>query len=582
MAENKQRFAGFIGPSYTSRSERFDCQRLVNMYLEMDDLGAGKGQEPAVAIGTPGLEFLQTIGTGPIRCTYTQSDDQISYIVSGNEVYQITGGQGMPLLIAGNLTTSIGPVQATDNGFQVIFVDGINGYYLEIGATGFSASTPIYYGGGNGTISSVTVNPLTAVVQSWLLTAITSTTFSVVGSITGAEATLNTGALYTCSQFSLTITAGSIPFAAGEQYRFDVRGSNSLNQITDPNFYPTDTITFQDGYFIGVQKGTQGFFISNLNDVSFPVLNEAYAQGSPDILIAAISNNRQLYLLGAKSLEIWWDSGASGSSPFQRQDGRFSQVGCIAPASVAVLGETFFWLGGNAQGGGVVYMLDNAMPTRVSTHAIEYILQNAGNLAQATAYSYQQEGHYFYALNVPSLDTTLVLDMTTKQWAERQSQENGFIGRHLAQTHCFLNNDHIIGDYRNGNIYRYNLDVYTDNFNRIPRIRQCPHLSNSLNMTFFKLLEVDFQFGVGLDNTMYGGIATPGSDPKVWVQWSNDGGQTWGNSITASLGKIGKYKTRARWRRLGNSRDRVFRVITDEPVRVNMLSAYLDFEVGNA
>ena len=78
MSESKQRLPAFVGPSYTSRVRRFDCQRCVNMYIEMNDLGAGKGQEPAVLIGTPGLRFLQTIGTGPIRATYTASNTEVS------------------------------------------------------------------------------------------------------------------------------------------------------------------------------------------------------------------------------------------------------------------------------------------------------------------------------------------------------------------------------------------------------------------------------------------------------------------------------------------------------------------------
>ena len=77
--ENKQRFAGFVGPSNTLRSNRFDTQRLVNMYIEIDPLGAGKGQEPAVLVGTPGLKFQQSIGNGPIRCTYTQSNTCLLY-----------------------------------------------------------------------------------------------------------------------------------------------------------------------------------------------------------------------------------------------------------------------------------------------------------------------------------------------------------------------------------------------------------------------------------------------------------------------------------------------------------------------
>lgn len=489
MAESKNRFPGFIGPSYTSRSERFDCQRLVNYYLELDELGAGKGGEPAVAICTPGLNLVQNVGAGPIRCIYTQSNDEISYIVSGQEVYQISGSLGVPILITGNLTTETGPVQAVDNGISVMFVDGVNGYYLNIG-------TPV------------------------------------------------------------------------------------LNTIVDPNFFATDTITYQDGYFIGVQKGTNAFFISDIDSINFPPLNEANASGSPDILVAAISNNRQLYLFGTKSLEIWWNSGQSAATPFTRQDGRFSQVGCVAPASVAVLGETLLWLGTNNQGGGIVYMLDNAMPTRVSTYAVEFSIQSVGDLSGATGYAYQMEGHYFYVLNIPGLDTTWVFDVGTKQWAERQSTTNGVTDRNIGENHAFLNGVHLIGDYRNGNVYALDLNTYTENGNVVYRIRQSPHVSESLNRMFYKLLEVDFQFGVGLPNNGTNSLSSV--DPRVTLEISNDGGETWGNAIYASLGKIGKYKTRARWQRLGSSRDRVFRVTVTEPVRVVMLSAMLDVEVGEA
>jgi hypothetical protein len=497
MAENKNRFPGFIGPAYKSRSERFDAQRLVNFYIEMDEVGTGKGGEPAVLIGTPGLSRQQVVGNGPIRCTYTQSNAAKSYIVSGNKVYTITGANALPELVAGSLASNEGPVQAADNGQQVIFVDGTNGYYID-----------------------TTILPLT------------------------------------------------------------------LTQIIDPNFHATDTITFQDGYFIGVDKGTDlkgtgAFFISDLYSIDFLPLNEANASGASDILVGAISCNRELYLLGAKSLEIWFDQGSSAATPFQRQDGRFSQVGCAAPNSIAVVNETFFWLGSNSQGGGIVYTLENAMPTRVSNHAVEYAIQGLTDLTGATAYSYQQEGHYFYCLNIPGTGTTWVYDTSCKQWHERQSTLNGVTGRHLGNTHCILNGKHIVGDYRNGNIYIYDLDVYTDDGEIVNRIRQAPHISQNLNRLFYRLLEVDMQFGVGLSGEQ-NGAPIQGSNPRITLEISNDGGETWSNPIYAAMGKIGRYNSRARWQRLGSSRDRVFRLTISEPVRATMLSAYLDVEQGSA
>jgi hypothetical protein len=453
----------------------------------MDPTGNAKEASTAVLISTPGLKFQQTIGNGPIRCTYTQSNVNISYIVSGNELYQISGALAAPRLIPGKLLTSLGAVQMSDNGSQLMIVDGRYGYYVEMGD-----------------------NP--AVIQ-----------------------------------------------------------------ITSDNFHPTDTISFQDGYFICVDKGTGNFFLSDLYSAAFQPLNETNASGSSDILIAAISNNRQLYLLGAKSLEIWYNSGASAATPFSRQDGRFSQIGCAAPASIAVLGETFFWLGSNSQGGGIVYTLDNAMPTRVSNHAIEYALQNYGDLTDATAYAYQSEGHYFYMLNIPSANTTWCYDVTVGQWHERQSTTEGNTDRHIGETHCLLNGTHIVGDFRNGNIYKYDLDTYTDNGQTVQRIRQTPHISYTLNRIFYKLFEVDMQFGVGLNIDT---ADKEGGNPRIALQMSNDGGSTWGNPIYASIGKIGQFKQRARWQRLGSSRDRVFRVIITEPVRCTILSAMIDLDIG--
>ena len=87
-------------------------------------------------------------------------------------------------------------------------------------------------------------------------------------------------------------------------------------------------------------------------------------------------------------------------------------------------------------------------------------------------------------------------------------------------------------------------------------------------------------FGTGLVND---GVNTANSvNPRIVLEISNDGGQTFSNPIYASLGQIGRWYTRARWQRLGSSRDRVFRVTVTDPVKVQMLSAYLDVEQGLA
>lgn len=472
----------FIGGSYESRSKTFDCTRTVNMFPELHDYGGGKGMQPGLLLSTPGLRKAQSLGTGPIRCLYTTSNAQLSFVVSGNSIYQITNAIGTPVTVLGNLLTSFGTVQMSDNGVDVIVIDGQFGY-----------------------------------------------------------------------KFSLT-------------------GTPTLVQITDANFYNgSKTVTYLNGYFVLDEPGTSNFYFSNIDSATFPPLNEQSAATSPDDVIAVVANNQQLYLFGGRTFEVWADTGGSASAPFS-STGRSTNIGCVAPATIRKIAGTFFWLGGNEAGGGIVYSMENDTPTRVSTHAIEFYLQGLGDLSGTNAYTYQLDGHNFYVINLANGTTSFTYDMNTKQWHERQSLIDGVMTRHLGENTCFLNGDHIVGDFRNGNIYVYDNTYFYDDAYPLRRLRQTPHSSTNLANVFYKTLQVDIQPGTG----------TLVIDPRLVLRISRDGGFTWGNPIYAAMGLVGRYKTRARWQRLGYGRDLVFQVFCDDPVNVVFLSAFLDLEVGNA
>lgn len=484
MAEKlQQSIFPFVGGSYQARAKAYDNQRTVNMYLETSDVGAGKGGQPALLLPRSGLRKVQTLGAGPIRGAYTISNAQLSFIVSGNEVYQLSSAEGIAIQLVGNLNTSAGPVQMADNGTHVLLVDGVNGYTIDLAAP-------------------------------------------------------------------------------------------AVLTINDPNFYNgAKTVTYQGGYFVLEVPGTSNFFLSDIDSIDFPPLNESSAVTSPDVLVCCISNNEQLYLLGQRTFEVWALTGASASAPFSLISGRAFNMGCSAPATVQRIAGTFCWLGANDQGDGVIYSMENDSPTRISTHAIENLLQQYGDLSTSTAYAWQENGHYFYAINPPGSDTTYVFDLTSKQWHERQSFDAlGNLNRHRPQVHCFLNGEHIVGDFEDNRVYVYDQAHFYDDTAPIRKFRQTPHSSVNLSMVFYKTLQVDMQVGVG----------TQVVNPRVVLRVSRDGGNTFGNPIYAHAGLIGKYLTRVRWQRLGKARDAVFQVYCDDPGFIAFLSAYLDFEVGQA
>ena len=118
------RFKGFIGPSYTLQSVDVDCQRSVNLYPEINEEGTGTEGEVVSLVSTPGLPLLCTLPTGPIRGNYTDSNGQL-WAVGGNVLYQISSSWTYAAI--GTLNTSTGPVSFSDNGSQVVVVDGSYG-----------------------------------------------------------------------------------------------------------------------------------------------------------------------------------------------------------------------------------------------------------------------------------------------------------------------------------------------------------------------------------------------------------------------------------------------------------------------
>ena len=71
-----------------------------------------------------------------------------------------------------------------------------------------------------------------------------------------------------------------------------------------------------------------------------------------------------------------------------------------------------------------------------------------------------------------------------------------------------------------------------------------------------------------------------GRDPQLLLDWSDDNGKTWSNQRSGSFGKAGEYRTRVKFYRLGQARDRIFRVSISDPVKRVITGANLEAEGG--
>jgi hypothetical protein len=348
-------------------------------------------------------------------------------------------------------------------------------------------------------------------------------------------------------------------------------GSFVLDKIESEAWRGSTKVEFIDGFFLFNDPDSGVFYISGVNSTTLDPLDFATAEGAPDNLIATLVNNRDIWLFGDSSIEVWYNSGAA-DFPFTRASSGFIEMGLAAAFSVAKIGNTKFWIGKTKEGQGIIYAAQGLSPQRISTHAVEYAIQSYGDISDAKAWTYQENGHSFYVINFTSANTTWVYDLTTRLWHERAYLNGGEYERHRADTHTFVNDTHVVGDYESGKLYALDSEHYSDNGAEIKRMRSAPHISSSNARIQYNSFELEAESGVGLSGN------GQGVDPKVILQFSNDGGYTWSNEKWASLGKIGNKTTRAIWRRLGASRDRVYRVIVSDPVKANLIGVELNME----
>jgi hypothetical protein len=233
-------------------------------------------------------------------------------------------------------------------------------------------------------------------------------------------------------------------------------------QITDPDFAGAVTVGYLNGYFVFNEPNSQRLWITQLLDgQSIEPLDFASAEGSPDGLVSILIDHREAWLFGTNSVEVWYDAGTS-PFPLVPVQGAFNEVGCIAAFSVAKLDNGIFWLGADARGKGIVYRANGYTAQRISTHAVEWQIQQYGNLSDAIAYTYQQDGHSFYVLIFPSANTTWVFDVATSLWHERAAFINGSFTRHRSNCQMAFSNEIVVGDHELGNIYAFDLDVFSD------------------------------------------------------------------------------------------------------------------------
>lgn len=310
-------------------------------------------------------------------------------------------------------------------------------------------------------------------------------------------------------------------------------------------------------------------FYSELNDATdIPGLNFFTAESLPDEVVAITTAEEQILLHGEDSTEPWYNSG-DVDNPFERVQGGVMYSGCGWPDTALHLDNSAWWVETDKDGTGIVRRTQGATPVRVSTSPVERFLRTATNVS---AHSYQEEGHAFYVLNADQ--GSWAYDLKEQEWHERSwLNPNGDEERSRPEHHVFAFGANLVTDYESGKVYKQSQSYHSDDGREIKRTFVTGHLGGDGKSIIIDELFLDFATGVGLDGT------GQGTDPQVMLRVSKDGA-SFGYERWAPLGKIGEYKRRVRFHRLGRGTDWVLEISVSDPVDAVLMGGDLVARVG--
>ncbi len=534
------KYPNFIGPAYRSQSKIAAADECINLYPELVESNSGNNR--MVLYGTPGLELHCTLPKSPVRCLW--AGDNRLFAVAGDTVYEIFAGGTFSAL--GAISNDATPATMVSNGNQLMIVSGSK-VWVSNGGAPVQPQYPPFAG---------VVNTNGAIV-SWV-SGDRFTADMVGGTMTINGSPYVVLAFYDESNIDLALSAGvqtAVPYSIGVLN--DVEGVAGA---------------YLDGYFIVLRPNSNQINISGLlNGLSWDELDFAIRSGGQDRVVTIFADHQELWLMGQKTIEVWYNSGNAGF-PFERIQGSFIDEGIIAPWSVAKGAGAILWLAGDDRGAGWVMAATGYQPRRVSTFAVEYAIGTYGTITDAIAYTYTEKGHTFYVLTFPAANATWVYDVGMDLWHQRMSAAttNAALPRFHATT---FGNTHFVGG-ATGKIYKASIAYFTEEGATVRRRRTAPHLQQEGILLFHRSLQLLMQQGVVPGSG-------PGSAPNVTLNISSDGGNTFGPDLTVAAGTAGQFTKRAIWRRLGRARDRVYRVTIAEPIEVAFVDAFLKIDGGD-
>lgn len=410
---------------------------------------------------------------------------------------------------------------------------------IEFTTAGTDGINGMYYWESMDTVYIVSGRDLYSMTEAGTVTLIASNLFSLSTRAIFDEAINPSRKLF--------ITNGGIPV------EYD---GATAQKLTDPQAPKLAThLSIFDTYLIANQTDSQKIEYSNVGQPT--VFTGEFVQAevqSDDVVFVGVGWD-EIAAFGKTSLQFFYND---GSTPFVNKPGAIVQEGCIAPYSVKLIDNAWFYINHERR----VVRLNGRQPVVLSV-PIDKVLNGLTTVTDAIGDQLTVGGRTFYVLTFPTDDKTIVYDYSLNEWCGEWgswSTENTAYSRYRGNCVLYVPEwgVHLVGDYNNGKIYKADVDTYKDGTGIIRSAWTTGNIDHGTSLRKRSIrLRFRLKRGEGDINTT--------ESPILMVRWRDDGKKAWGNTVNINLGKSGDYEIFKEIGPMGSYRTRQYEIsITDD------------------
>lgn len=376
---------------------------------------------------------------------------------------------------------------------------------------------------------------------------------------------------------------GQVGICAGGEIKVFTLATNTLSGAVRSGGYTH--LAFAGSYGFAFQATTGKTFVGTPNDLTLwddGTFFQRSLFADPLRAIFADENNF-VWTIGTETFEVRYNSG-TGTQPWVPLTGLVGPYGIASPFGYGLSPAGNFWITRNAAGLGRFVVSSGGAPTPVGTYAINAQVDTfaaGAGISDAEVLVYDQGGHTTatvafgaaQAMN-PAVPCALNYDVEGKTWTKRGRWNAAQAKWELWSPRCHVVafGKHLVGDRSSGSIWLLDpLSAVDTDGGGIRRMRRTAQLNQEHQRRPIDVLEVVMDIiGPGVQ------APAPGSDPRIMLRQSRDGGRTWGNERTCGIGAVGKYRKRCTWTQLGAPADVVCEFTYSEPVPAAIVDGYLN------